>query len=68
MTNTKLLRERIDASGLKFKYIADQLGITTRALLMKIENQTEFKPSEIKRLSELLGIETPEEQILIFLQ
>lgn len=68
MTNTKLLRERIDASGLKFKYIADQLGITTRALLMKIENQTEFKPSEIKRLNELLGIETPEEQILIFLQ
>ena len=34
---------------------------------MKIENQTQFKPSEIKKLSEILGIETAEEQALIFL-
>lgn len=67
MTNTKLLREKIDASGLKLKYIADQLQITTRALAMKIENRTQFKPSEIKKLCEILHIETPEDQIIIFL-
>ena len=67
MTNVKLLREKINDSGLKLSYIADQLEITPRALLMKIENQTEFKASEIKRLSELLGIETAEEQRQIFL-
>lgn len=67
MTNTKLLRERIEASGLKLSYIASQLWITPKALTMKIENQTQFKPSEIKKLSEILRIETAEERELIFL-
>ena len=67
MTNTKLLREKIDASGLKLNYIASQLWISPKALTMKIENQTQFKAAEIKRLSEILGIETAEEQALIFL-
>lgn len=67
MTNTKLLREKISDSGMKLGYIADHLGISPRALLMKIENQTEFKSSEIKKLSEILGIETAEEQRQIFL-
>ena len=67
MTNTKLLREKIDASGLKLSYIASQLWISPKALTMKIENQTQFKAAEIKRLSEILGIETAEEQEQIFL-
>lgn len=67
MTDTKLLREKIEASGLKLNFIASQLWISPKALTMKIENQTQFKPSEIKRLCELLGIETAEEQTLIFL-
>lgn len=67
MTNTKLLRELISARGLKLSYIASQLWITPRALAMKIENQTEFKPSEIKRISEILGIKTAEEREQIFL-
>ena len=67
MTNTKLLREKIDASGLKLNYIASQLWISPKALPMKIENQTQFKAAEIKRLSEILGIETAEEREQIFL-
>lgn len=67
MTNTKLLREKIDASGLKLNYIASQLGISPKALTMKIENRTQFKAAEIKRLSEILGIETAEEREQIFL-
>ena len=67
MTNTKLLREKIDASGLKLNYIASQLWISPKALTMKIENQTQFKAAEIKRLSEILGIETAEEREQIFL-
>lgn len=67
MTNTKLLREKIDASGLKLSYIASQLWISPKALTMKIENQTQFKAAEIKRLSEILGIETAEEREQIFL-
>ena len=67
MTNTKLLREKIEASGLKLSYIASQLWISPKALTMKIENQTQFKAAEIKRLSEILGIETAEEREQIFL-
>ena len=67
MTNRKLLREKIDASGLKLSYIASQLWISPKALTMKIENQTQFKAAEIKRLSEILGIETAEEREQIFL-
>lgn len=67
MTNTKLLRDKIDASGLKLNYIASQLWISPKALTMKIENQTQFKAAEIKRLSEILGIETAEEREQIFL-
>lgn len=67
MTNTKLLREKIEASGLKLSYIADQLGISGKALSMKIENRTEFKPSEIVKLSKLLRIKSAEERTQIFL-
>ena len=67
MTNTKLLREKIDASGLKLQYIADQLGITRFGLYKKLQNGSEFKPSQIVKLCELLRIETAEEREQIFL-
>lgn len=67
MTNTKLLREKIDASGLKLQYIADQLGITHFGLYKKLQDGSEFKPSQIVKLCELLRIETAEEREQIFL-
>lgn len=67
MTNTKLLREKIDASGLKLQYIADQLGITRFGLYKKLQDGSEFKPSQIVKLCELLRIETAEERKQIFL-
>lgn len=67
MTNTKLLREKIDASGLKLQYIADQLGITRFGLHKKLQDGSEFKPSQIVKLCELLRIETAEEREQIFL-
>lgn len=66
MTNTRLLRELIDAKGLKLCYIADQLGISRFGLHKKMQNQSEFKPSEIKRICEILGI-TAAEREKIFL-
>lgn len=67
MTNTKLLREKIEASGLKLSYIASQLWISRAALTMKIENKSGFRQKEIVKLCELLGITTPKEKVLIFL-
>lgn len=67
MTNTQLLRARIEASGLKLQFIAGRLGISRAALTMKIENQSDFRQREIKELCTLLHIDTPEEKDLIFL-
>lgn len=67
MTNTKQLRKKIEASGLKMQYIAGQLQISRAALTMKLENRSDFRQAEIVKLCELLGIEAPEEKNLIFL-
>ena len=56
MTNTELLLELIDGSGYKRKYIADKLGITTYSLQKKINNETEFKATEINILCDVLKI------------
>lgn len=66
MTNTKLLREKIKASGLKMNYIAACMFITPKALTMKINNESAFKAAEIAALSKILEIETPEERDHIF--
>ena len=66
MTNTKLLEEYIDSSGYKRSYIASRLGITRYTLTKKINNVTEFLPSEIYVLCELLNIKDPKLRDLIF--
>ena len=66
MTNTVELERLITDSGLKLGYIAERLGITRQALWMKIENQTEFKPSEIQILCDLLSVDSLEKKEIIF--
>ena len=66
MTNTKLLRNIISSKGLKYGYIAEQLNISHQSLIRKIENKTEFKAGEIKKLCELLEINDYEEKESIF--
>ena len=63
MTDTKLLRELITNAGLKYKYVAS--GITPQALQQKIENDREFKASEIDGLAKLLDL-TPADKDRIF--
>jgi hypothetical protein len=66
MTNTTLLRKRIEDSGLKLQFIADKMGISRFALLQKIENRTEFRVSEVAALCILLDIKTMTEKERIF--
>lgn len=66
MTNTTLLNERIEKSGYKRSYIAKALGLSAYGLAKKIQNETEFKASEINALCGLLKIESPEEKEAIF--
>ena len=56
VTDTKRLLEIIEASGLKKKYIAHELGLTPYGLQKKIENKNQFKAIEIKMLCDLLKI------------
>lgn len=56
MTNTALLRQKLDESGYKLRFIAKQIGITYAGFLKKINNESEFKASEIKGLQELLKL------------
>ena len=66
MTRTEELRKLVESSGLKWGYIAEMLGISRQALAMKIENQTEFKPSEILQLCKMLDISDLEDRERIF--
>ena len=66
MTNTPLLEKRIEDSGYKRSYIAKCLGITAYALALKINNKSEFKPSEIDILCELLNIDVEGRMAIFF--
>lgn len=66
MTDTQELRKIIEVSGLKYKSIAEILGITPFGLQNKINNVTEFKSSEVKKMCNILGITSLEQKEKIF--
>ena len=66
MTNSEALRELVKSRGLKYKYIADQIGITPYCLARKINNKVDFKAGEIKAFCRAVGGVTPDQQIAIF--
>ena len=67
MTNTNLLIQKINDSGYKRSYIAKAIGLkSTYGLSKKINNETEFKASEINALCEILKIDSAEEKEAIF--
>lgn len=66
MTNTKLLNELIQQSGLKKVYIAEKIGVTPVGLYNLINGKSEFKASQISKMCDLLGIEDPELKEAIF--
>lgn len=65
MIKGNLLREKIDAYGFKLVYVAKQVGISYQAFLKKLNNETEFKTSEVMILKELLHL-TDDEVMEIF--
>lgn len=66
MTNTSLLRKKIDESGYKLRFVASKLGITYQGFLKKINNETEFKASEMQILRELLNLTDAEFEQIFF--
>ena len=55
--NHKKLREFIDNSGLKYTFIAKQIGLkSAQSLQRKIDGEFDFKLSEVKILIDVLGL------------
>ncbi|MPM32451.1 hypothetical protein SDC9_79013 [bioreactor metagenome] len=68
MTDTAELRKIINESGFKYKFIAKSLGLTYYGLQRKIDNESEFKASEISALCRILNINSAKEKETIFLK
>ena len=66
MTDTTTLRSIIVNSGLKYKAIAEIMGLTPYSLQMKIDNETEFKASEIDTLANTLGMDMQQRDAIFF--
>nr|WP_297703739.1 toxin-antitoxin system, antitoxin component, Xre family protein [uncultured Butyrivibrio sp.] len=66
MTDTKLLCEKIDNSGMGIDSIADALNLTDNGLSKKLDNKSSFTAAEIYTLCKLLKIESTTDKIKIF--
>lgn len=66
MTNTRLLNEVIQQSGLKKVFLAEKIGLSPVGLHNCITGKSEFKASQIGVLCDLLGIKDLEQKEAIF--
>ena len=66
MTTGKLLEEKIQQSGLKKVFIAEKLGVSTTTLTALINNNAEFKASQIVAMCQILNIQHDDEIKAIF--
>ena len=66
MTNTALLKEKIEKTGLKISFIADFVGVSRQLLWKKINNKTTFDQFEIEKMCNVLKIDSLDEKEAIF--
>lgn len=66
MTNSVLLRKKIDESGYKLTFVAAKCGLTYPGFLKKLNNETEFKMSEACVLRDLLNMGADEFEAIFF--
>jgi hypothetical protein len=56
----------IEKSGYKISFIAKQLGLTAYGFMLKVNNKSEFKASEITILCKLLKISAKDREAIFF--
>lgn len=66
MVNTKMLRDKINSMGFKLQYVAEKCGLTYFGFMKKVNNETEFKASEIMILKVLLNLTDKEVNQIFF--
>ena len=66
MTDTDKFKRAVTSRGLKYGFLAEKLGISRAALWMKINNETEFKVSEVTVLSNIMRLTRKEMDEIFF--
>lgn len=65
MTNVELLKQKIEASGYRLRFLAQKLSLSYQGFFNKMNGVHEFRSSEIAELRQILSL-TPEETCAIF--
>lgn len=66
--NTTLLKQTIEASGLKKKTLCSALGCTYATLRSKVNGKTDFTAAEMFRICDALSIDGPTARQIFFAQ
>lgn len=66
MIDLEKLRNLIDDSGLKMNFIASELNLSRESLYYKLEGKTEFKVSEVQKLTRVLNMSNDMRNIIFF--
>lgn len=66
MTDTTVLSEEIAESGITITAIAKKLGITREGFYKKLNNETEFKASEISAMQGILNLSNKKRDDIFF--
>lgn len=66
MTDTSLLKEKIDNSGKTITFLASTLNLSNQGFYNKLNGKTEFYSSEISKLSDELNLTKKERENIFF--
>lgn len=66
MTDTEALKRIIVSSGMSISFIARKLNITREGFYKKMNNETEFKASEISTLKDTLRLTNSQRDAIFF--
>lgn len=66
MTNLVLLKNKINESGKTITSVANKIGISREALHKKLSGETEFKASEMQKISDELLLNDEEKTNIFF--
>lgn len=66
MTNSELLSEVISEFGITIKALSKRIGITREGFYKKLNNETEFKASEISAIQQILQLTNEKRDEIFF--
>lgn len=66
MTNSELLKQKMQESGYKLRYIAQRIGLSYQGMMNKVMNKHEFTAGEIQALCDILCIPSEERDLIFF--